>query len=255
MAQAIDQPLQVEVAPDYEAMSRRAADSIIDTLHAMNSEVGDRPLNAVFSAGRTPTRAYELLASDPQYRFDWSRLRLFQMDEFVDVNDASERFNPYLRRHVVEPLNLRDVHLLQPHRPDDRGAWTESIRRQETYLRDHGGIDFIVHGIGTNGHLGFNEPGTETNSEAGIVHLARTTRDSFAGPMPPTLGVTLGMSILLSARASLLLASGGAKAAAIRSALIGPLIADCPASALRRCRAVSVIVDEAAAGALTVTVK
>lgn len=238
--------LGVHVELDFDAMSRLGAAAIVSSLAELAGR-GGRRLNVVFSAGRTPTRVYDLLATDFRAEFDWSRLSLFQMDEYVDASEAVEPFRRYLTRRVVEPLGLSETHLL----PGDLAGmcdetWAKAIRDEERILRQRGGIDLVIHGIGGNGHLGFNEPGSSPTSPGRVVRLSSSTRDAiFPGP-PPARGVTMGLAMLLAARESILLASGSSKAQAIAAALEGPVSADCPASWLRLGRKTTVIIDRAA---------
>jgi len=245
--------LHLTIERDFEAMSWRAVDGIVASLRELSEATPGRLLNVVLSAGRTPTRVYQLLASVPREQLDRSRLALFQMDEYLSLDDPRQRLSHYLQRRVVEPLGLTDVHLLSSKPPGDLQAWATSIRAQEQLLDNRGGIDLVVHGIGTNGHLGFNEPGTLEMSAARVVRLAESTRAAFEGDPAPAWGATLGLSTLLKAQVSILLASGIAKASAVRAAVEGPISMECPASALRRCKSVTVTLDRAAASALTVS--
>jgi glucosamine-6-phosphate deaminase len=122
-------------------------------------------------------------------------------------------------------------------------------------LTQAGGLDLAILGIGRNGHLAFNEPGSAFDSRARRVRLADTTREPYIEAFgsleaTPTFGLTLGMAELLASREVLLLANGGDKASIIARALEGPVSEDVPASALQRHANVTVLLDRAAAGNL-----
>jgi glucosamine-6-phosphate deaminase len=114
-----------------------------------------------------------------------------------------------------------------------------------------GGLDLVVLGLGRNGHVGMNEPGSATDAPTRVVALAPSTRAAAIGygaDPPPTHGVTLGMAAILAAREVWLLATGTEKASILRRTIGGPATTDIPASLLRGHPALRVIVDEAAAG-------
>ncbi len=239
--------LGVHIELDFDAMSQLGAIEVVTALKRLTDSKGRR-LNVVFSAGRTPTRVYDLLASGFRGEFDWSRVSLFQMDEYVNAPKAVEPFSRYLTRRVIEPLGLSRAHLLSA---DLAGmcdeAWATGIRDVERNLLECGGIDLVVHGVGANGHLGFNEPGSSPASMGRVVQLSSSTRATISPGPPPARGVTMGLATLLAARESILLASGSSKALAIAAAVEGAVSMDCPASWLRLGRKTTVIIDRAAA--------
>ena len=116
----------------------------------------------------------------------------------------------------------------------------------------------VVLGIGINGHLAFNEPGSAADSPARLVRLEAATRlsaEAAFGQEPPAEGLTLGLGELLAARRVVLLASGERKAAIVARALSGAVDAACPASFLQLHRAVTVVLDSAAAGILQAAIR
>jgi glucosamine-6-phosphate deaminase len=120
----------------------------------------------------------------------------------------------------------------------------------ENMIRNAGGIDLLVLGIGTNGHIAFNEPGAAFDTRTRIVNLASSTRElmraAFVPDQPPVQGITMGVATILEARRIILLASGARKAPALAGALHGPITVENPASALRLHGDVTVIADESA---------
>jgi glucosamine-6-phosphate deaminase len=149
-----------------------------------------------------------------------------------------------------------DIEPRRTHIPDGtaRDIAAEAAR-YEARIQAAGGIDLQLLGIGANGHIGFNEPGSDFSSRTREVELDEATRLDNAGHFPdravPERAITMGIATILEARRIVLLATGKEKAAAIAAAIEGPLTTDCPASALRLHREVHVICDEAAAARLT----
>ena len=129
-----------------------------------------------------------------------------------------------------------------------------SVRQHETRLAETGGLDVIVLGLGQNGHLGFNEPGSAEDSVGRLVDLdtlsVEANRRWFGGEYAPDRGVTVGMRTILSARRIMVLAYGSRKAAAVAAMLRGPRDTGCPASLLQGHGNVHVFLDEAAAASI-----
>jgi 6-phosphogluconolactonase/glucosamine-6-phosphate isomerase/deaminase len=240
----------VHVVPDYECMSQLAARCVLSALHRLSSKHGERPLRLVLSAGQTPIRTYELLATEYINEFDWSLVHLYQMDEYVDPGNVDQDFCRFLREHVVAPFGVGCASLLDRVEIGTGAGWQDAIGSHERGLADAGGIDLVVHGVGVNGHLGFNEPGSDRLGAGSVVSLSPSTRRSVQSGPPPTQGATLGLQVLLGARETILLASGAQKAGAVARALRGPVSNECPASWLRTTARSTVIVDWAAAGGL-----
>jgi glucosamine-6-phosphate deaminase len=127
----------------------------------------------------------------------------------------------------------------------------------EALIEARGGIDLQILGIGRNGHIGFNEPGSSLGSRTRVKTLSRATlRDNQLGQPDfeaPIMAITMGIGTILDARALLVLATGAAKAAAVAAALEGPLSASCPASAIQLHPSATVVLEPAAAADLRFT--
>jgi len=127
----------------------------------------------------------------------------------------------------------------------------------EALIKARGGIDLQILGIGRNGHIGFNEPGSSLGSRTRVKTLSRATvRHNQLGKPDfeaPIMAITMGIRTILDAKALLMLATGAAKAAAVAAALEGPLAASCPASAIQFHPAATVVLDPAAAADLRLT--
>jgi glucosamine-6-phosphate deaminase len=159
-----------------------------------------------------------------------------------------------LRRAVAEAWDIPADHFhALSSRPKEA---LPSLRKHEGWLSHMGGIDVLVLGLGRNGHLGFNEPGSAPDSPGRVVNLEPVSIEAnarwFDGDHAPAQGVTLGLGRLLAARRVLLVAFGQAKADAVRQAVIVPPTTDCPASWLQGHPAATFFLDDEAAAGLPV---
>lgn len=197
------------------------------------------------ATGSTPADVYAALVSR---RADLSGALAFALDEYVGLAESHpQSYRSVLRREVVEPLGLDPASLHVP------GADTCALFERE--LAGAGGVDVQLLGIGSNGHIAFNEPGSPFDSRTRVVRLAEQTRVDNARffnsiDEVPTHAVTQGLATILGARRLVLLAFGERKAAALAAALEGDETVSMPASILRRHPNVSVFADEAAASLL-----
>ena len=196
--------------------------------------------------GNTPVSLYEEMVGQ-QYTFA-PGVRLFALDEYFYPRAHSGTNAAFFDRHL--PPGQFPPIARAPFDAENPGA---EIGRVCQDLRQAGGLDLVVLGIGVNGHLGFNEPGSTLESPCRVVELAAETQSQVAGHWQPTptRGVTLGMDELLAARSVLLLANGMGKAAILAAALNGPETPGVPASFLQRHPGVVVVCDTAAAAALS----
>ena len=205
------------------------------------------------ATGSTPVPVYEALPSRLA-GIDVSHVRGFALDEYVGLDPAHpESYRSVITREVVEPLGLDSVCVRVPdgslerieHAGDD----------YERAIADAGGVDLQILGIGTDGHIGFNEPGSSFASLTRVKTLPRQTREDNARFFDsieevPRHCITQGLGTILRARHLVLLAFGAGKAAAVAGALEGPVTASLPGSAIQLHPHATVVVDEAAASAL-----
>ena len=208
------------------------------------------------ATGATPLALYrELVVRHQATRLTLDQLTTFNLDEYLGLGpDHPASYAHYMRRHLFGPLQLdpQRTHLPDGLAPDPQAE----ARRYEAQLQAAGGVDLQLLGIGLNGHIGFNEPGSPLDSRTRVVRLSATTLAANRRHFPadaemPTHAITLGIGNILEARDLLLLATGRAKARAVAEALEGPVTATLPASVLQRHPNVSVILDAAAAAALS----
>ena len=194
------------------------------------------------ATGATPLPVYRALA---RASGDFSGVRLVALDEYVGLpagHPAS--YSAYVEGEIAVPLGLPAAHVVVP-----QGSGVAL----ELRIAALGGVDLQLLGIGRNGHLAFNEPGSPLDSRTRVVALTETTRRDNAAYIDasvPTRAITQGLGTILEARHLVLIATGAAKAVAVAAALSGPVTPDCPASVVQRHPRVTVVLDAAAASAL-----
>jgi glucosamine-6-phosphate deaminase len=205
------------------------------------------------ATGTTPERLYqELGRRSAAGELDLSAGTLVALDEYVGLSPSDPRsYNYYVRTRVAGPLGIDAGRVLVPDGADADPERT--ARAYEERIAALGGVDVQIVGIGTNGHLGFNEPGAEFASLTRVVELTEDTRRAnarhFDGHLErvPAKAITQGLGTIMGARAIVLLARGSHKAPALLAALRGPICSATPASILQRHPCVTVIADTAAA--------
>lgn len=210
------------------------------------------------ATGSSPLAIYAALAARVRGgHLDLTRVRGFALDEYVGIPaDHPQSYASVIMREVVGPLGMVPALVAVP---DGRAHDVEeACLRYEAAIRDAGGIDIQILGIGANGHIGFNEPTSSFASRTRVKTLAPRTRADnarfFDDPdQVPRHCLTQGLGTIMEARQVLLVAQGGAKAAAVAAAVEGPVTGMCPASILQFHPHATVIVDQAAAGRLTLT--
>lgn len=202
------------------------------------------------ATGSTPLPVWQALAAK---NLDLSRVRGFALDEYVGLPAGHpQSYRSVITREVVEPLGLTPELVRVP---ADSGPIETAGRDYERALEESGGIDLQVLGIGSTGHIGFNEPGSSFASLTRVKTLTEQTRldnarffDSIGEV--PTHCVTQGLGTIMRARHLVLLAFGQKKADAVAGAVEGPLTSSLPGSVVQLHPLVTVIVDEAAASGL-----
>ena len=237
------------VTNDYREMSHKAACIVAEQILTKQDCVLGLP------TGQTPVGLYALLVTFYEQRLlDFSHVTAFNLDEFCGVS-ANKRtsYAYFMRTHLFNHVNIppRNVHLLNGRASDT----SDECRRYEEELSRFGGIDLLILGLGPNGHIGFNEPGTDWATTTHRATLSQETRQREANRFgnlgnTPTEGLTMGVKTIMNARGLLLLVSGKAKAEILAAALAGPITRDIPASVLQLHPNLTTIADQEAADIL-----
>ncbi|MDV3220529.1 glucosamine-6-phosphate deaminase [Intrasporangium sp.] len=240
-----------EVAPTAAAV-------VLDRLGRLARAATRREPVLGLATGSSPLGLYrELAAAVADGRVDLAGAHGVALDEYVGLPQGHpQSYRSILVREVGERLGVPPDRLEVP---DGSGDTLEELETAaaafERRIAALGGIDLQILGIGANGHLGFNEPGSALASRTRVKRLSDRTREDnarfFSGfDAVPTHSVTQGLGTILEARTLLLLATGEAKARAVAAAVEGPLTSSCPASVLQWHPDVVVVLDEAAAAGL-----
>ncbi|KFI68457.1 glucosamine-6-phosphate deaminase [Bifidobacterium magnum] len=208
------------------------------------------------ATGSSPLAAYAALASTVKAEhIDMSRVRGFALDEYAGLDPSHpQSYRSTITRTVVEPLGLDPALVHVPN--GDPATIMDAGRAYDAAIEAAGGVDVQILGIGTDGHIGFNEPGSSLASGTRIKTLTQQTRRDNARffnddiDQVPTHCITQGIGTILKARHLILLAFGEQKAEAIAQTVEGGICSLWPASALQLHPHATVIVDDAAASKL-----
>lgn len=239
----------ITITPTEAAFDQTAADRIL-------SQMKSNPQSVIgLSTGRT-TKNMHLIAGETYQNepFDVSGITLFGIDEVTGVDrEYAGACYKMLKTEIVDAMGIDDEHyVMLPTRSDD---FVAECRRFTETLAQRGGIDLIMLGLGENGHLGFNQPGTPLGQGAWTTRMnveleERIRRETQTPDDEPLGGVTLGIRDIMHARRIVLVAKGANKAEAVRQMLTGPVSPDCPASVLQLHPNCEFLLDEQAASLL-----
>jgi glucosamine-6-phosphate deaminase len=246
--------MEVLICSTPEEVARRAADAVLGALPA---DPAREPVLGL-ATGSSPLGLYrELAAAATDGRVDFSRAHGFALDEYVGLPEGHpESYREVLLRDVCAVIGLPADRLNVPDgAPCERAALDRVSAAYELAIEQVGGVDVQILGIGGNGHLGFNEPGSSLTSRTRVKRLAGSTRRDNARffdslEQVPTHCVTQGLGTISDARRLVLVATGPAKAEAVAAAIEGPLTASCPGSLLQWHPDAIVVLDEDAAAHL-----
>lgn len=237
-------PPVVEVTSDATAAGEAAAARIADLIRATPDAV------IGVATGSSPMPVYAALTRHVSAGLDASRVTWCALDEYLGLPPRHpQSYRTVLDKALVGPLHLDPASLRVPDGtaddPDD------AAHAYEKFL-DESGVDLQILGIGRNGHIGFNEPGTSFDSTTHRARLTESTRTANArfftdAASVPHECLTQGLATIMRARRIELIATGEHKADAVARALHGPITEDCPASVLQRHPDVRVTLDVGAA--------
>ena len=237
--------MRVIITNDYAEMSCEVARIIARQILAKEDSVLGLP------TGDTPTGMYEELVQ--MYNcgvIDFFKVITFNLDEYYGLPpDHPQSYHRYMREKLFNHVNVQEGNV---HIPDGVAKdIEEECRRYEEEIYRYGGIGLEILGIGPNGHIGFNEPGSDWGMITGLVKLSEETRrraaSHFRDPVEVlSQAITMGIKTIMRARRILLLAYGKKKAEITFKALKGPITKQVPASTLQLHPTVTVILDKEA---------
>jgi glucosamine-6-phosphate deaminase len=238
--------MRVIVESDRDQVSRRAAQFVAELVRR-------RPTCVLgLATGGTVLGMYaELIRMHREEGLDFSRVVSFNLDEYVGLGPTHpQSYRFFMQHHFFDHIN---IDIRNTHVPDGRALDFEAHCEQyEKNIKEEGGIDLQILGIGGDGHIAFNEPGSSLGSRTRLKTLTgETVRDNARffenEDEVPRLAITMGVGTILESRRCLLIASGENKAKAIRETIEGPVTAQITASALQLHREVVAILDEESA--------
>ena len=236
-----------------EVIIRKDTQSAADLVcQVIVEQIKKRPTSVLgLATGRTMELLYKMLVD--RYKageVDFSLCRSFNLDEYVGLTKEDEQsYRAYMNHHLFSKVNIdiRNTHV--PHGTEKDLDW--ECKRYDDLINECGGIDLQLLGIGQDGHIGFNEPGSSLRSRTRVKALAPETmeqnRPLFKDPSKmPRRAITMGVGTILESRRTIMLATGSSKAAIIHKAVEGPITSMVTASALQLHPHATIIVDEAA---------
>ena len=239
----------VIVKDNYDEMGKEAAQIIVDRLRKKpNLVLG-------LATGSTPLGLYrELIRLHTDEGLDFSKVVTFNLDEYVGLLPTHEQsYHYFMRKNLFDHLNIPEtqIHILDG-MATDIDAYCDWYEQR---IASVGGIDLQLLGIGANGHIAFNEPGSSFGSRTRVKTLSAETQRANSRYFKseaevPKFALTMGIGTIMDAKEVLLVANGSSKTDAIEAAVEGPLTAQCPASVVQLHRRAYVIVDREAASKL-----
>lgn len=241
--------MEVIVQPTYESMSRAAAQEVVSVLNTKPDAV------IGLATGSTPLGLYqELVRLHREEGLDFSQVRTFNLDEYVGLSiHHPQSYHHFMHENLFQHINIPPQNIYIPSgTTSNYRAFCEWYEQQ---IKDCGGIDLQVLGIGSDGHIAFNEPTSSLGSRTRLKTLAESTINDNARFFDnrkdvPIYAITMGVGTILEARQIIMLANGRNKATAIARAVEGPITSMITASALQWHPLTRVYLDEEASGEL-----
>lgn len=242
--------MEVIVKESYEEMSKMSAEIIADIIrHKPRAVLG-------LATGSTPLGTYkELIRLHKEEGVDFSRVSTFNLDEYVGLShDHPQSYHYFMWESLFKQINInpKNVHIPDGTAKDIPGF----CRWYEEQIVKAGGLDVQLLGIGSNGHIAFNEPGSSLGSRTRVKTLDEKTRQDNARFFRnmnevPKYAITMGIGTIMDARQLILLANGTGKADAILRTVEGPITAIVPATIVQLHPKATIVVDKGAATKLT----
>jgi glucosamine-6-phosphate isomerase len=237
--------MEIFVADTYEALSKQAANDVIQLMRSVREPV------LCPASGDSPASLYKQFTDRfNKDRLDFSAWYFVGLDEWAGMNGSDEgscRF--HLDNQLFEPLHIHPERICFF---DGRASDLESeCIRIENFIAVHGGIHVAIVGLGTNGHIAMNEPGTPAGSRSHVAAIDPVTQQAgqkyFKEPKEISQGITLGLATIMEARHIILLANGSHKAGIIKRIIKEEISEELPATILRGHPSLKIYLDAAAA--------
>lgn len=242
--------MKVIICENYEEASAEAA-------KVMLGIIKNKPTaNLGLATGSTPVKMYELMVEDHEKNgTSYKDIKSYNLDEYYGLEHTHpQSYYYFMQKHLFSKVDIKPENV---HVPKGSGDIQASCDEYNKLLAENV-IDIQLLGIGSNGHIGFNEPGTSFDAVTHVVDLKQSTIEDnarlfFDGKIEdvPKQAVSMGISNIMNAKSVLLLAFGKGKAEAVKGMIEGPVTEELPASILQKHQDVTVILDKDAASLLT----
>ncbi|WP_311490282.1 glucosamine-6-phosphate deaminase [uncultured Alloprevotella sp.] len=243
--------MRVIIEPDYEKLSLWAAEYVVNKINAFNP-TDDRKFVLGLPTGSSPIGMYQaIIKAHKEGRISFKNVLTFNMDEYVNLpEDHPESYHTFMKKNLFDHIDCpkENIHILNGNAENLQAE----CARYEQMIKDAGGIDLFIGGIGPDGHIAFNEPGSSLSSRTRIKTLTTDTRIAnarFFGGKPedvPSLALTVGVGTVMSAKEVLILCNGHNKSRALQAAVEGAVTQMWTISSLQLHPHGIVVCDEAA---------
>lgn len=241
--------MNIIIVKDYDEVSRKAADLIIEQIKQKPSSV------LGLATGSTPVGTYKTLTNALKKKeVDFSDITTFNLDEYYPIDrEHDQSYWYFMHTNLFHHINIREG------RKNILNGKAEDVDQEckdyEAAIKKIGGIDLQLLGIGNNGHIAFNEPGSSFTSRTRLVDLDESTiqansRFFSSKDKVPGKALSMGLGTIMEAKKIILLATSEKKAKAVRLSIEGPQSEDVPASVLQKHTNCTFIIDQAAASLL-----
>ncbi|MBS1621283.1 MAG: glucosamine-6-phosphate deaminase [Bacteroidetes bacterium] len=248
--------IPVKIYPDLKKGSVFVAQQVASLIRAKQKKNEKCVLG--LATGSTPKSLYaELVRMHREEKLSFKNVVTFNLDEYYPIdNEALQSYSRFMRTNLFNHVDINPKNIHIPNGEVKKEDIKSHCREYEKMIEDAGGIDLQILGIGNNGHIGFNEPGSGIFSKTRLITLDNSTRIANAYEFAnisqvPRLAITMGIGTILKARRIVLMAWGESKATVIQDAVEGDVTEHIPASLLQDHNDITFVIDESAASQLT----
>lgn len=248
--------IPVKIFPDLKQGSAFVAEQIAALIREKQKKKEKCVLG--LATGSTPKSLYaELIRMYKEEKLSFKNVITFNLDEYYPIdNDALQSYNRFMRVNLFDHIDINPKNIHVPNGETKKEDIKSFCSQYEKMIEDAGGVDLQILGIGNNGHIGFNEPGSSIHSKMRLITLDNSTRIANAYEFAnisevPRLAITMGIGNIMKAKRIILMAWGEIKASVLQKAAEGDVTEHVPASLLQDHNDVTFVVDESAASELT----
>ncbi|ALD66062.1 glucosamine-6-phosphate deaminase [Spiroplasma cantharicola] len=203
------------------------------------------------ATGSSPITTYEnIIVKSKEQNIDWSKVTTFNLDEYKGLApDHSQSYRYFMNNKLFNHINIDSKNTFVP---SGMIETNQEAQKYDELIAQKGGIDLQLLGLGINGHVGFNEPGSEFEGLTSVVKLTKSTIEANARFFDnekdvPTQAISMGLKSIMNAKKIILIATGEAKAEAVKNLVEGPVSKNWPCSILLNHKDVTVVIDHEAA--------